>query len=436
MNDVSQLIRYRKRQDYYFQIVGAACTAVGVLTLAALLIKLSWDGLGQIVRFEFFHNWPILTDVGITFLIALGLAVPVAVSVAALTTDEHENSLLSDVLRILARFRAIAIGLVILLLLAHWLDLFGNRLVGGIVLGLLVTPRLISVSRDFVRQRPVRFGAALSALLLAGVVGLGAVAWAGLTHLLRLEFFLSNASYDASKAGILTAWVGTLGVMTVTFATAVPLGVAAAVYLEEYARKNVFTNLIEINISNLAGVPSISYGLMALWLFSHLLEWKSSIFVGGVTLALLILPIVIVATREALRSIPGSIREAAYAAGATKWQTIRYHLLPYSLGGIATGTIIAMSRAMGETAPLIVIGAAGYLTNLPPSPLQRHFPFVSFDWLNSPFTVLPMQMFYWTSEPGFESHAAATGLVLIVLTLSINAAAISVRYRVRQKLKW
>ena len=166
------------------------------------------------------------------------------------------------------------------------------------------------------------------------------------------------------------AWVGSLCVMLVTFLAAVPLGVAAAVYLEEYARKNWLTDLIEINISNLAGVPSITYGLMALWLFGYLLGLSSSVLVGGLTLALLILPIIIVTTREALRSIPNAIREAAYAAGATKWQMIRYHLLPYSLGGIATGTIIAMSRAVGETAPLIVIGAAGWVSNLPPSPLS------------------------------------------------------------------
>jgi hypothetical protein len=149
-------------------------------------------------------------------------------------------------------------------------------------------------------------------------------------------------------------------------------------------------------------------------------------------------PIIIVATREALRTIPSSIREAAYAAGATKWQTIWYHLLPYSLGGIATGTIIAMSRAIGETAPLLVIGAAGYISRLPPPPITATPPFVSFAWLNSSFTVLPMQMYNWTADadPALQSRAATTGLVLIVLTLSINAAAIALRYRVRKKLKW
>ena len=261
----------------------------------------------------------------------------------------------------------------------------------------------------------------------------------GLPLLMRWRVFLfSNASYMPEESGILMAWIGSLYVMLVTFLTAVPLGVAAAVYLEEYAKKNRFTDLIEVNISNLAGVPSITYGLMALWMFGYLFGLSSSVLVGGLTLSLLILPIIIVATREALRSIPKAIREAAYASGATKWQTIWYHMLPYSLGGIATGTIIAMSRAVGETAPLIVIGAAGWVSNLPPAPLTTQAPFVSLGWLHADFTVLPIQMFTWTADPdpAFQANAAAAGLVLIVFTLSMNAAAIVVRYRVRQKLKW
>ena len=255
---------------------------------------------------------------------------------------------------------------------------------------------------------------------------------------LKLSFFLENASYLPDEGGILMAWVGTLCVMLVTFLSAVPLGVAAAIYLEEYAGKNWLTALIEVNISNLAGVPSITFGLMALWLFSYLLGLSSSVLVGGLTLALLILPIIIVATREALRSIPNSIREAAYASGATKWQTIWYHMLPYSLGGIATGTIIAMSRAVGETAPLVVIGAAGWISNLPDSPISSKFPFLSLSWLNADFTVLPVQMYIWTSDPddAYKANAAATGLVLIAFTLAMNATAIIVRYRVRKKLKW
>jgi phosphate transport system permease protein len=193
---------------------------------------------------------------------------------------------------------------------------------------------------------------------LLGIVTLGVlVADLLIDGLPRLssQFLTSFPSRNPARAGILSAWVGTLMVIGVTLCTAVPIGVAAAVYLEEYAKRNWFTALIEINISNLAGVPSIIYGLMALGLLVYQLHLGRSVLVGGLTLALLVLPIVIVSTREAIRAIPSTIREAAYAAGATKWQVIRYHLIPYSLGGIATGTIIAMSRAIGETAPLITI---------------------------------------------------------------------------------
>jgi phosphate transport system permease protein len=252
------------------------------------------------------------------------------------------------------------------------------------------------------------------------------------------QFMASFPSRLAARAGILSAWVGTLLVMVVTALTAVPLGVAAGVYLEEYGRKNWLTSLIEINISNLAGVPSIIYGLMALGLFVYQFHLGHSILSAGLTLACLILPIVIVATREALRAIPGGIREASYALGATKWQTVWHHLLPYSVGGIATGVIIAMSRAIGETAPLITIGALTFIAFLPPPPVQAEAPFLSFEWLMSPFTVLPIQMFNWISRPTHDFHvnAAATGLVLIALTLSMNALAIVIRYRMRKRITW
>jgi phosphate transport system permease protein len=255
---------------------------------------------------------------------------------------------------------------------------------------------------------------------------------------INYQFLTSFPSRRPENAGILSAWVGTLMVITVTLATAIPVGVAAAIYLEEYAPKNWITTLIEINISNLAGVPSIIYGLMALGLLVYQFHLGRSVLVGGLTLALLVLPIVIVSTREAIRAIPGTIREAAYAAGATKWQVIRFHLIPYSLGGIATGTIIAMSRAIGETAPLITIGALSYVGFLPPAPVQAAPPFVNFGWLHSGFTVLPIQMFNWVSRPQakFHENAAATGLVLIVFTLAINGVAMYLRYRIRRNLKW
>ena len=252
------------------------------------------------------------------------------------------------------------------------------------------------------------------------------------------EFLNSFPSRRAELAGILAAWVGSLTVILVTAATAVPLGIAAGVYLEEHAKKNRLTSAIEINISNLAGVPSIIYGLMALGLFVYAFGFGRSVLTGGLTLAVLILPIVIVATRESLRTIPIPIREAAYALGATKWQAIRHHLLPYSLGGIATGVIIALSRALGETAPLITIGALSFIAFLPPSPVTDSVPFVSFDWLDSPFSVLPIQMFNWTWRPtqDFHVNAAAAGLVLITMTLGLNAAAIVIRFRARRRIKW
>lgn len=276
---------------------------------------------------------------------------------------------------------------------------------------------------------------------LVGILTLGALLYNLLSDgLARLDwtFLTSFPSRFAARAGILSSWVGTLLIMLVTAFAAVPLGVAAGVYLEEYARKNWVTNLVEINIANLAGVPSIIYGLMALGLLVYQFRLGQSILTGGLTLAFLILPIVIVATREALRTIPQGIREAAYALGSTKWQVVRHHLLPYSVGGTMTGIIIALSRAIGETAPLITIGALTFIAFLPPPPIKTAPPFVSSEWLFSPFSVLPIQMFNWVSRPDqdFVVNAAGAGLVLIIVTLSLNAVAILIRYRVRKRIKW
>ncbi len=255
---------------------------------------------------------------------------------------------------------------------------------------------------------------------------------------LSFDFFANFPSRRAAQAGILSAWVGTTLVMITTACAAVPVGVAAAVYLEEYARKNWVTGIIEINITNLAGIPSIVYGLLALGLFVYALGFGQSILSAGLTLALLILPIVIVATREAIRSIPSAMREAAYAVGATKWQTTWDHVLRYSMPGVLTGVIIGMARAIGETAPIITIGALTFIAFLPPSPVMQEFPFFSFEWLFAPFTVMPIQMFNWTSrpDPAFHQNAAAAGLVLLVMTLSMNALAIFIRYRLRKNIKW
>ena len=253
-----------------------------------------------------------------------------------------------------------------------------------------------------------------------------------------LDFFTNFASRNAGRAGILAAWVGTTLVMIVTAVCAVPVGVAAAIYLEEYAPKNWFTAIIEINVTNLAGVPSIVYGLLALGLFVYQFDLGQSIAAAGLTLALLILPIVIVATREAIRSVPNSIREAAYGLGATRWEVTKDHVLPYSTGGVLTGMILGLSRAIGETAPIITIGALSFIAFLPESPFQSEFPFISFKWLNDPFTVMPIQMFNWVSRPdqAFQANAAAAGAILLGMTLLMNGVAIWIRYRFRKKINW
>jgi len=255
---------------------------------------------------------------------------------------------------------------------------------------------------------------------------------------LNSEFFSSFPSRRAGDAGILSAWVGSILVMFVTALFAVPLGIAGAIYLEEYAKKNWFTDIIEINISNLAGVPSIVYGLLALGLFVYTFGFGQSILSAGLTLALLILPIVIVATREALRSIPQHIREGAYACGASRWQVVSDHLLPYGLPGILTGVIIGMARAIGETAPIITIGALTFIAFLPPVPGTGVPPAGLFDWLFSPFTVMPIQIFNWTSrpDPAFHQNAAAASFVLVLMTLGMNGMAIWLRYKLRKNLKW
>ena len=251
-------------------------------------------------------------------------------------------------------------------------------------------------------------------------------------------FFSNFPSRKAENAGILSAWVGSILVMLVTAFAAVPIGVAAGLYLEEYARKNWFTDIIEINISNLAGVPSIVYGLLALGLFVYQFKLGQSILSAGLTLALLILPIVIVSTREAIRAIPSQIREAGYAVGATKWQLVRDHVIPYSTPGILTGVIIGMARAIGETAPIITIGALTFIAFLPPMPGTGEPAAGLFDWLFSPFTVMPIQMFNWTSRPedAFQINAAAAGFVLIFMTLAMNGLAIWLRYHLRKNIKW
>jgi phosphate transport system permease protein len=297
--------------------------------------------------------------------------------------------------------------------------------------------RLIRSHKRFDRLFAIGGWATMVLVLLVLLALLGQLAFDGLTRL-SWQFLTSFPSRFPAQAGILSAWAGTILVMGVTAIAAVPLGIGAAIYLEEYAPKNWMTDVIEINIANLAGVPSIVYGLMALGLLVYELQLGQSFLTAGLTLAMLILPMVIIATREAIRSVPPHIREAAYALGATKWQTVRDHVVPYSMGGMLTGMILALSRAVGETAPLITVGALSFIAFLPQPPWQSDFPFVSLQWLFDPFTVMPIQMFNWVSRPqeDFHVNAAAAGLVLLLMTLAMNALAIRIRARFRKRIHW
>ena len=239
---------------------------------------------------------------------------------------------------------------------------------------------------------------------------------------LSWQFLTNIASRNAENAGVYHALMGSIWVIALTGALALPAGVAAAIYLEEYSSRSRTARFIELNISNLAAVPSIIYGLLGLGLFVRLMAMGQSVMAGAATLALLALPVVIMSTREALRTVPNTIREGSYALGATKWQTIWNQVLPMALPGVLTGLILALSRAIGETAPLITIGALTYIPFAP-------------EGIWSKFTVLPIQVFNWVSrpQPEFKANAAAGILVLMVLLLSMNAIAIVVRDRQQRR---
>jgi phosphate transport system permease protein len=242
---------------------------------------------------------------------------------------------------------------------------------------------------------------------------------------LSWQFVSSFPSRKPAQAGALSAIVGTLYMMLLTAFFALPIGVASAIYLEEYARRSLAARVIEVNIANLAGVPSIIYGLLGLELFVRAMHFDRSLLAGSLTMALLVMPIVIISSREALRAVPGSLREASYALGASQWQTIWHQVLPLAFPGILTGSILAFSRAIGEAAPLITIGALTYIAFLP-------------DSLYSPFTALPIQIFNWVSRPqaGFHVNAAAAILVLLVILLAMNAVAVYLRHRYQRRLSF
>jgi phosphate transport system permease protein len=244
-------------------------------------------------------------------------------------------------------------------------------------------------------------------------------------HRINWSFFTNLPSRHPEQAGILTALAGMLSLIFFTILIALPIGILAGLYLEEYGKKNRFAKFIEINIANLAGVPSVIYGILGLTVFVRLANLGNSLIAGALTLALLILPIIIVATREAVKAVPASLREASYGMGATKWQTTSRVVLPSAMGGILTGIILSISRAVGETAPLLVIGALVYVPFIPEGPRDQ-------------FTTLPIQVFNWISRPqaAFTVNAAAGIIVLLLITFLLNGIAIYIRNRWYKKIKY
>jgi len=261
----------------------------------------------------------------------------------------------------------------------------------------------------------IGFSIAVLAILLVDVArdGLRWVSWDFLTHF---------PSRIPERAGIKSAILGSLWMMALTAGISFPLGVGAAIYLEEYSPRNWVTRLLQTNIANLAGVPSIVYGILGLAIFVRFMGLGRSVLAGAATLALLVLPVVIIAAQEALKAVPNSLREASYGVGATKWQTIRHQVLPVALPGILTGTILSLSRAIGETAPLIMIGALTFIAFSPTSPMD-------------PFTVLPIQIFNWTAKPQAEFHELAAGAIVVLLfvLLVMNAGAIILRNKFQKR---
>jgi len=275
------------------------------------------------------------------------------------------------------------------------------------------------------KQADLLFQILSLATLIIALAALGALVYdivADGASRLSWSFLVNTGSRNADEAGVYHALMGSIWVIALTGILALPTGVAAAIYLEEYGTRSRFARFVELNIANLAAVPSIIYGLLGLGLFVRLMGMGQSVLAGAATLALLALPVVILSTREALRTVPSSIREGSYALGATKWQTIWNQVLPMALPGVLTGLILALSRAIGETAPLITIGALTYIPFAP-------------DSVWSKFTVLPIQIFNWVSRPQaeFKANSAAGILVLLALLLSMNAIAIVVRDRQQRR---
>lgn len=271
--------------------------------------------------------------------------------------------------------------------------------------------------------RYVGLGVTISCLVVLAIF-LGFVLYMGFDRL-SWEFLQSLPSRFADQSGIYTALIGTVWVLVLTTLISFPLGVGAGIYLEEYAKKSKIATFLEINIANLAGVPSVIYGLLGMEVFVRIMQMGNSILAGSLTLALLILPVIIVSTRESIRAVPSSIRDASNALGASKWQTIWNQVLPASFGGILTGVILALSRAVGETAPLIVVGALAYVPFVPQGPFDE-------------FTVLPIQIYNWVTRPQHEFviNASAAIIVLLLITFVMNGIAVFLRNKWQQKMDW
>ena len=264
------------------------------------------------------------------------------------------------------------------------------------------------------------FTVAWSGVLILGVL-LFHVTQEGIQWL-DLQFLSDFPSRFPAKAGIHSALIGTLWLISLTALFSVPIGIGAGLYLEEFTKKSRISQFVDLNISNLAGVPSIVYGMLGLVIFVRWFEFNQSVLAGSLTMSLLILPVIIISTREALRAVPNTIRQAAFALGATRWQTIYAHVLPAAFPGILTGIILALSRAIGETAPLIMIGALTYVAFVPDGPMDD-------------FTALPIQIFNWASRPQQQFHelAAAGILVLLFVLLLMNSIAVFIRHRLEKK---
>lgn len=285
-----------------------------------------------------------------------------------------------------------------------------------------MTNHTINKIKDKIFSASGIFSTLLGLILLA--IFIGDIIIEGI-HRIDWDFITALPSRKPERAGIFTAMMGTIWVLVLTALISFPIGVAAGIYLEEYAKQGRLSKLLEINISNLAGVPSIIYGLLGLEIFARVFGLGSSVLAGSMTLSLLILPIIIVSTRESIKAVPTSIKDASYALGASKWQTIYFQVLPASLGGILTGIILALSRAVGEAAPLIVVGALAYVPFAPSHPMDE-------------FSVLPIQIFNWISRPqhGFLTNAAAAIIILLLITFAMNGVAIYLRNRWQKRIKW